>query len=555
MYAINYGVLHDGWNAVRHACKKTQQGLVWKAVVKFSAVCNLGFKPIRSGVWRKKMQEHLTVMSNRLTPDSEEFQQCALDQHDLDPKRFRSSSCDFQRYHEYFCRLPACVDGGAPVLKYMRWFSIDDCWSFYKPQWCLLKPVLKDMAKDAVEAEALAGNHSTSLWETEITDKLKDASKSLLDKAHGYCTLEVGVFMEIYTVATHRLRTVTVARVTDIKTPANHLHDLVVTQEGAYQNIFRETLQYALYTPANLEVICPRDSAAQADRNAQLLADLTLSLLSEWGVRFFSTYFSYPNLVASILWYDEQPECFRDEIASDWRLSRKLEMVGQVYPDAQVVLDDIIFFEQEGTRLLLATAEDDRARNTCENTIYVAQGLVHRFGDEKPPEDMHQHVRDLARARRDRGNLSLQCVYNCMLESGVLEGRGVSVLTVTDDQVAQVPWSHKRKRVEDVKPNDTPRTKRSRHKLNEILHPKKDWSTINVPTTSPQQFRGCGCRNGEIKTLQEGKKRASLGGAVVCHYLVGWSVFAIAKYILCWRLLSSELWFCPLKLQMMASYR
>ena len=57
IWGIHVGIFHDFWNAVRVVAKKACKGAVWSCVVKFSAVCNLGFTPFRSGAWRKKMQE------------------------------------------------------------------------------------------------------------------------------------------------------------------------------------------------------------------------------------------------------------------------------------------------------------------------------------------------------------------------------------------------------------------------------------------------------------------------------------------------------------------
>ena len=90
---------------------------------------------------------------------------------------------------------------------------------------------------------------------------------------------------------------------------------------------------------------------------------------------------------------------------------------------ATMVLRSITWLEQPLARLYhhLVERESQLGMDPVESR-QVAEALNFHFGDEKGPEDMHCHVRDLARAKRSK-TASLRTIHGACLNSGVLEGR------------------------------------------------------------------------------------------------------------------------------------
>ena len=179
IWAVHWGILHDGWNAVKHGCKRACGGIVWMSVVKVSAVCNLSFKPFRSGAWRKRMQQVLRHLSQSLTPDDPEFQEVACAQQELMSPGDGAQGCDFDASFKYFCKMPSCCpDGDAPVCKFARWFSVSECWDYYRPQWCLLKPVLRALAQNKSDDTDAVVTSTTSMWDVELANATASANTS-----------------------------------------------------------------------------------------------------------------------------------------------------------------------------------------------------------------------------------------------------------------------------------------------------------------------------------------------------------------------------------------
>ena len=112
-------------------------------------------------------------------------------------------------------------------------------------------------------------------------------------------------------------------------------------------------------------------------------------------------------------------------------------------------------------------------------TLRFARALNQRLPDEKGPEDVHQHVRDVTRGRRHK-HVKMATVYDAQIRSGVLEARKVPSPQVPPQLISKEAWrslAHKqRSRASFVaRPVEWP------DEFNTVLNPRRDWPSPTVP--------------------------------------------------------------------------
>ena len=145
-WIVAWGTFHDTWNVIKNALKHSSGGVCWRAVLRLSAIANVGFGPYRSGAWRCLMSETLKRLTEELGPGSLRFQDAADLQAQLEPNRF-PGPMEYSKWWAVFNRLPPCTGGQAPILKLSRWMSISTTWRFFRRELFLLQLVYEDMAK------------------------------------------------------------------------------------------------------------------------------------------------------------------------------------------------------------------------------------------------------------------------------------------------------------------------------------------------------------------------------------------------------------------------
>ena len=85
-----------------------------------------------------------------------------------------------------------------------------------------------------------------------------------------------------------------------------------------------------------------------------------------------------------------------------------------------------------------AQDEEEGVEEIPEDGMHLLRCVLQGLGDSKLVEDIHQHLRDLARKTRHQKRSPLQRMI-AVLQSGVLEGRGIPVTEVKDTEIAHAP--------------------------------------------------------------------------------------------------------------------
>ena len=472
LWMVHWGTFHDGWNVVKSACKATQSGHVWKAIVRFSSVANLGFGPFRSGSWRVLMRETLCRLAEQLGPDDRAFQEAASLQAALEPQRFQHGSDSFEDWWHAFTTLPSCCHGAAPILKFARWFSVSDAWSYYRREFFLLGLVLREMAGGTEDPDVTAA--STSLWDSEAKEKTKGG---LIAKAPTYITWEIASAMDVYELATRAIRTADSHRAAKILSTADHLKDLVhKLTGGGWQLVYSETVRIALGTPSELSTIAPELGESPA---CALLFELVMNLLGEHILRELPHLWSYPGHMALLLAHppgSSELLVTRDHVVFHWSLVLRAEEQACRDVRMSVLLSDIIFLKWAIVRLIFGVVEQEAADGQIAQTRYLAECLVTRLGDEKVPEDFHSHVRDAQRDRRHKG-VSTARIYSACQISGVLERRCEETVQVSLEEIAAQTW----RRGHEATSKADGRTPEGWPKdMDSILEPHKSWDSLTT---------------------------------------------------------------------------
>ena len=128
----------------------------------------------------------------------------------------------------------------------------------------------------------------------------------------------------------------------------------------------------------------------------------------------------------------------------------------------------------------LAVHSRDCVDFDLEDCLHVARCTATRFYDEKIPEDCHQHVRNLSTSRRYK-TVGMTAVFNSVIHSGILNGRGVENPSVSDQAVARQTWKVLRREVAQARAAEI-REDVDYAGLNKILDPARNWSSPTVKT-------------------------------------------------------------------------
>ena len=456
-------------------CEKPSNGFIYRGIVRFMSIANLGFGPFRSGSWRVLMQDTLQQLSKELTFHHPDFQAAALAQQRWEPTRNGGSPINFRAWWESFVSLPSCTGGAPPVLKLSRFWSISQSWRYFRGEIFLLKLVLQEMA-------GMVDLHDArTLWDAndaQVANK-QSSTTSRLARAPGYCNDDTFIAMEFYTLVTHVLEKHNVNRY-KILNCDDWVAQLIKDLDGDWQNMISETLRHALGPNAASDLLFSTGAGTFDGSAADLLLDFVVGLITEYCTREIPTSRGYPNRAARLLDPTLDAEASRDELVTHWSLILMLEQLAQQSLDAKLVYDDIVFAGFASNRLLWAIAEREQALGIVDETYELARALIKRLGDELTLEHFHQHIRDTERPRRCKRVSAATCYQTCQV-SGVLETRCPSVVSVSLDDIASRQWrtlSSKEalgQRSAASAPSVWP------HAMDGILKPKT-WPTLSVPS-------------------------------------------------------------------------
>ena len=213
----------------------------------------------------------------------------------------------------------------------------------------------------------------------------------------------------------------------------------------------------SLHDPPKLFAICSHDiPEPRKANNAKLVAAFTLNVITENYMRDAPRYLQ--PLGNTVLCLHEDVATSRSGYARllcDIAALRAAETAAANGDgEAAVLLQDLPWRQQTPVRLLFLVADDEHARGVpMVWTQWMLVAFHTRLGDEKCPEDLHGHGRDLGRNKRNK-RVTLAALYHSAINSGVIEARKHPTVSMRPEDIAARSWRtfHQAERLENPFP-------------------------------------------------------------------------------------------------------
>ena len=478
LWSPTWGVYHDLWNGVKGAAKKVLKGRWWLQIVRFAGVCNLNHGPFRSGAWGKAKQSTLRTSVATRTPESEDFREAARRTAALDGKTLHSDAEYAEKFRQ-FSTLPSCHEAG-PVLKLARWMYIQHSWAYYRPELWLLRLVLQDMSPE--DAWEQVEGDATALLDAELANNMTTNKNGLLARAHTYITQELLDVMDMFCMATAPARSEYKHRTAQVKTPSQGLAYNLALAKGGWEDECLRTLKCSFFDLPKLRLVGLLGAEPARPQNAQKLFDFIVALCSERLTRVLPSLLQYPHV--SILLLDPDENAAREA---------KLRCVGDLHAlldaerdalagdiDEEKVLQDIFWRNYAIVRLLLfSIRREAHVDGIGPETRHIVRALCVKLPDEKAPEDIHQHVRDLQRTRRHK-HVTLSAVFDAQIRSMVLEDRDLHCPKVSPLSIATQSWRSLKQGTSTRTTYSTPPLDWHEY-LNDLILLRRHWPSPTAP--------------------------------------------------------------------------
>ena len=300
LWCTRFGKHHDDWNSAKAGSKQAGSGVIWKSVVRYSAVQNLPYGPFRSGAWGRLLQDTLCGITETMTNSAPEFVEAVHLQTMMSPER---SSWAIDDWWTFFNSLPHATS--APeVLKFARWRSVNSCWRAFRPQAWFVRMLLRKVGDHDELKE------TTSMWNAEAAAKSsgKDRGESLLQKTKGYIDEAMVDHLDIFCLATGPLERNGNLSLVHFKSPTQGKQRLCWEAAGRCNVLVAELIDQ-LYNLSELAVIVGTDVTEERfGRNATLIFETVLHTAAEVSERGWPASTQWPGRAAMLLAEDEDGE-------------------------------------------------------------------------------------------------------------------------------------------------------------------------------------------------------------------------------------------------------
>jgi len=328
--------------------------------------------------------------------------------------------------------------------------------------------------------------NTTAMLDAELAGRMTTSRSGLIARAPTYITQELCDVMDMFNIATGPARAEYKFRAEDVKTPQDGLADSMGLFFGGWELELLKIIRASLQSPRHLDRLFADGDTPRANQNCVDMWDFTLNLLSERAVRIMPAVLDYPHCAVALLAEREQERVeARERAVRDFWLLVDAEKQSLTSPRAwEFILQDIAWKDNMVIRLLLHAVCQEWVNTEAglfdvgPHTQHVARAMRVHLPDEKPPEDVHQHIRDRQRAKRHKV-IPVASIFDAQLGSGVLEARVPNTVSVSEEAVAGSAWRSiseraKSKQSYAARPKDWPVA------FNQILNTRRDWPSPGV---------------------------------------------------------------------------
>jgi hypothetical protein len=436
LWAFRFGIFHDKWNAIKASFKKSNGKRWWNVLVKMASVMNFNHGPFRSGTWGKSKQGALAALQRSTDKTSESFRDAATRQAAMMGRRCDTAE-HFDEWWQFLGRLPSALEAG-PLLKFARWNSIEQCWSYYRNEIWLTKLVLEFMNPN--EAMLAIQTNTTAMLDMELATEMTESKKGLVQMAPTYITESSVDVMEMISLSTAIARKHLEFRRVHLKSPKDHLRYTLHLTTGGWEDEYLEMIYHPFTNLGGLTQIGALDAGPRSLRNCDELAKNVMQLVSENVERELPLLLQYPHFTMLLL--DENKAATlesRDLMLAHYKLILEIdEKIAKGDHYEKQVVQSIFWWDYALMRLFFTVLQheaNDRS-SVGDQTLHIAAAINTSLPDESSPENMHQHVRDEQRTRRHK-NIQVATIYETLIDSGVLESTEVESIKLDKESLCQ----------------------------------------------------------------------------------------------------------------------
>ena len=315
-----------------------------------------------------------------------------------------------------------------------------------------------------------------------MTGRQLPAGKNLVQRCAGYINEHFCDVMDIFNAITAPGRKVYTYRNKHVKTIPRGMQYHVQMLLGGWQNELLATISAGLENVSLLRQICVPAGTRRSTDNAQLTAMATLNLLTERVLRVIPSQLDYPGLFVGLLAssHDDRIRVRTDIVRQFWVLIDSEHDSNQGVRGIDRVLLDIAWRLNMLIRLALHVVVNEcHLPDVGPNTAYLAKAISAKIPDEKPVEDIHQHVRDRTRARRHK-TISVLAAFDAQLQSPVLSERDIPSPHISAELIASKAWQDMSSRA-SCKRSFVPQPREWPNWLNDILNEHRTYPSPTVP--------------------------------------------------------------------------
>ncbi|CAK0850803.1 unnamed protein product [Prorocentrum cordatum] len=408
LYVPWFDPMHALWNSLKNSAKRVgpwsgrKKGYMWKKVLEFVTICNMNSGPHRSGQWFDLKKDTGNGM-------------CSWDV-------------------GTFARLQdAC----------RRWCQI---YNEASPEF--LEVAHKFGAAIGVDAasksgiEEISGKMGTSRGATD-GDVQREISKQAgtIKKAFSFISDDMYSALSVFCASSRAQRRQYGHRASEITTIAPGRDYDYKLQAGAWKAEFIQTVITCMNDVAMIgEMGLKATDDPDGKRGAEAF-EFMVRVLKERYDSIAPELFGYPGKFRLALGRSLSPQdrlrLRRDIINFDWKLILEVEKASLSRADAKQVLGDIFWARWPINRLTFGQNEREleAALDITDGFIRTATAATEHWPDSKGPEDVHQHIRDEGRAKRNT-TIAPNRLYRAQQECNIAGSRGMKTFHVSDEEVS-----------------------------------------------------------------------------------------------------------------------
>ena len=391
--------------------------------------------PYGSQQWfRAKQQFHARWMNSH-TKDSQEFIEILPELGPLhgEPDFMREDART--RLWQCMWQLKSFTEVG-PTLKLMRWGSIAEVVEFYRPELPALRLILRAMAaKSADITESLAYQYVGANPPVDDAIRKSLSQKSgTVSKAHTYLSTSNIDSIETFVLASRHDQFVYEHRASRTKTPQAGFQWNLALAAGGWKKYFTNVAKRSLYDLERLYRLGCAEESARGDHQCRHLMDLVLKICRERSNQIITENCTHPGCSILAVSPDQQiRDRARHNMLFEFQVLLRCEGLARGHALLREVLSQVTFRNWEWVRLYLHLNELEVSSAQLGESCLTETLLQYhmRIPDEKGAEDLHQFVRDHARARRFT-KVAPERIMRACVQSGVPSARGMNHISIDD---------------------------------------------------------------------------------------------------------------------------